>query len=174
VNANTIRKFRWFWAWNDDKEEAWLRQMSQEGWHLRSFGLPGFYIFEAGSPRDYVYRLDFQTTSKKDTAAYLQLFADAGWEYLGSMGNWHYFRKEAPSGEMPEIFTDNNSKVQKYRRLIAFLLALSPVFFALMINLGEAESEIYQIFDLLAAIFVTLYAYAILRLALRIRQLRKL
>jgi len=173
MNANTIRKFKWFWAWNDDKEEAWLRQMSLDGWHLRSFGLPGFYLFEAGSSRNYVYRLDFQTTSRNETAAYLQLFADAGWEYLGSMSSWNYFRKEAPAGEEPEIFTDNASKVQKYRRLLGFLLALLPILMIMMINLSDAEREIYQVFSLVAALFLLLYAYAILRLALRIRQLKQ-
>lgn len=172
MNANTITRFRWFWAWNDEKEEAWLRQMSLDGWHLRSFGLPGFYNFEAGSPRNYVYRLDFQTTPKKDTAVYLQIFADAGWTHLGSMSSWQYFRKEAPPGETPEIFTDNESKIQKYRRLIGFLLALSPILMFSMINLSHAEREFYQVFSLVAALFLLLYAYALLRLILRIQQLR--
>lgn len=172
MNANTITRFKWFWAWNDDKEEAWLRQMSLEGWHLRSLGLPGFYTFEAGSPINYVYRLDFQTTSKKETAAYLQLFADAGWTYLGSMSSWQYFRKEAPAGQAPEIFTDNDSKILKYRRLLRFLLTLLPMVMISMINLSDAKRQFYQVFSLVAAPLLLLYAYAILRLILRIRQLR--
>jgi hypothetical protein len=45
MNKKTMRKNKWFWAWNDDKEKAWLGQMASEGWHLVSLGLPGTYIF---------------------------------------------------------------------------------------------------------------------------------
>ena len=32
MQTTTItRQFRWFWAWDDDKEEAWLRDMSNQG-----------------------------------------------------------------------------------------------------------------------------------------------
>lgn len=172
MDANVIWKFKWFWAWNDDKEEAWLQQMSLQGWHLHSFGLPGFYTFEAGGSRNYYYRLDFQMTSKNETAAYLQLFTDAGWEYVGSMSSWNYFRKEARPGEAPEIFTDNASKVQKYRRLVGILLPFLPIYIVLMINLSDAEGSIYNFFEPVAAIIMLLYAYALLRLLLRIRQLK--
>jgi hypothetical protein len=37
------------------------------------------------------------------------------------MGGWQYFRKEAPAGETPEIYTDQASKVYKYQRLLLFL-----------------------------------------------------
>ncbi len=33
------KEFKWFWAWNDEKEEQWLTAMAQQGWHLQS---PGF------------------------------------------------------------------------------------------------------------------------------------
>ena len=68
----TITKYHWFWAWNDDKEEAWLRQMAQQGWHLSQVGFPSFYTFEQGAPRDVAYRLDF-FTGGKDKADYLQI-----------------------------------------------------------------------------------------------------
>jgi hypothetical protein len=35
---------------------------------------------------------------------------------------WQYFRILAQEGESPEIYTDPDSKVQKYRRLLAFLI----------------------------------------------------
>ena len=54
----TLKKFRWFWAWDDEKEEQWLREMAQKGWHLLSVSIPGNYTFEQGAPKGYVYRLD--------------------------------------------------------------------------------------------------------------------
>ncbi len=41
METETRCKFRWFWAWNDDREEEWLGSMSREGWHLSDFGFPG-------------------------------------------------------------------------------------------------------------------------------------
>jgi hypothetical protein len=84
---NIFTKFRWFWAWQDEKEEAWLGKMSKQGYHLSSINFPGFYSFGKGEPREYIYRLDYQTFRKKDRQEYLQLFKDAGWEYLGEMGH---------------------------------------------------------------------------------------
>jgi len=31
----TISKIKWFWAWQDEKEEAWLSNMARDGWHLK-------------------------------------------------------------------------------------------------------------------------------------------
>jgi hypothetical protein len=127
MEPETIIKFRWFWAWQDDREEEWLGEMSRKGWHLTGFGFPGVYLFRKGEPRNYVYRLDFQTSRNKDRDAYLRLFNDAGWEHLGNMSAWEYFRKEARGGETPEIFTDPESKIEKYQRILGLLVILLPV-----------------------------------------------
>jgi hypothetical protein len=131
MERKTYWKFRWFWAWQDEREEAWLGAMSREGWHLSEFGFPGVYLFQKGEPKNYIYRLDFQTARMKDRASYLQLFRDAGWEHLGSMSAWEYFRKEAVPGEEPEIFTDPESKIQKYRRVLGVLIIFFPTLFIL-------------------------------------------
>ncbi len=103
---HTTNKFRWFWAWDDEREEAWLSQMAAQGFHLVSPNPFGYYTFCQGEPRQVAYRLDY-ATSKYNTAEYYQLFQDAGWEHVGQMGGWQYWRKPIPSGqEAPEIFTD--------------------------------------------------------------------
>jgi hypothetical protein len=127
METETCWKFRWFWAWQDDHEEEWLGSMSRAGWHLTKFGYPGVYFFRKGEPKNYIYRLDFQTSRMKDRDAYLQLFHDAGWEHLGNMSAWEYFRKEAKPGEAPEIFTDPESKIQKYLRVLRFLVIFCPI-----------------------------------------------
>ena len=131
MESEIHRKFRWFWAWQDDREEEWLAAMSREGWHLSELGFPGVYSFRKGEPKPYVYRLDFQTSRMKDRGVYLQLFRDAGWEHIGSMSAWEYFRKEAKPGEQPEIFTDPESKILKYQRVLAVLVIFLPVLFLL-------------------------------------------
>ena len=176
---NAIRKIKWFWPWQDEREEAWLRSMSQKGWHLSSIGLPCIYRFRAGEPRDYVYRLDYQTFPKKDKQEYKQLFRDAGWEYVDEMSGWQqYFRKEAKEGEAPEIFTDVESKVAKYKRVLAFLAFLA-FFFVIWIVIfshiiwGDNPYSWWVIIQVISLLVMGGLIYAIIRLILRIRKLRR-
>jgi hypothetical protein len=171
----TITKFKVFAAWQDEKEELWLRQMAQQGLHLASLGLPGFYRFQRREPQDVIYRLDF-VTSRADMQEYLQLFGDAGWEHLGAMGGWQYFRKPASAAGPDEIYTDPQSKVEKYRRLMGVLIVFLPIWIVLLTNVTEPPPygwhfiTAIRIFSLLVML---LLAYGTLRVALRIRELRK-
>jgi hypothetical protein len=171
MNA-TKRVFKWFWAWNDKQEERWLTQMAQQGWHLQSPGLFGFYTFEQGAPRNVTYRLDFKTAGK-DEAEYLQLFADAGWEHLGDMGGWQYFRKETVEGETPEIYTDRASKAYKYQRILLFLIILLPVYLVVMLSMSRSSSAFMQVVSLVSALLMLLYVYALVRVFLRMLKLRE-
>lgn len=168
----TQRVFKWFWAWDDEREEQWLTEMAQEGWHLQAPGTFGFYTFAQGKPRNVSYRLDFITTNK-DKEEYLQLFADAGWEHLGAMGGWQYFRKEATGDETPEIYTDNESKVYKYQRLFFFLVIFLPIYLTMINNISHSPVEFVRALGLVFALFMLLYAYALVKLLLRIKKLKE-
>ncbi len=37
--AERVIEHKWFWAWQDDKEERWLEEMSERGLHLVSPGV---------------------------------------------------------------------------------------------------------------------------------------
>jgi len=172
---NTLRKIKWFFPWQDEQEEAWLRSMSQKGWHLLSVGLAGIYRFHAGEPCDCVYRLDYQTYKKKDEQDYLQLFSDAGWEHIGYMSSWHYFRKEVRKGEAPEIFTDAESKVAKYKRVLTYLAFFAIIIITVSRNVWFEYP--YSWWFVVRAIYLFLTAgliYSIIRLLLRIRHLRRI
>jgi hypothetical protein len=172
---NPIRKFHWFWGWEDNKEEAWLGKMSQNGLHLVSIGFPSLYTFTQGGPKNYVYRLDYIFPAKKEKNSYLQPFTDGGWEYLGEMANWQYFRKEAKSGEEPEIFADNASKIQKYRRLVFFLLIVSPLLYLSSFQLLNKDmSGIWGFIKMVDLLILTLFVFAMLKILARIKQLGKL
>ena len=54
MDQKKMRKFKWFWAWQDEDEETWLQEMSNEGWHFSGIGFPTIYSFKAGEARDYV------------------------------------------------------------------------------------------------------------------------
>jgi hypothetical protein len=169
---NTVSKFKWFWAWDDEKEEDYLREMALDGWHFQSVTFPGFYTFEKGMPRNDFYRLDF-LVNHRDKENYLQLFKDAGWSHVGEYGSWQYFRKTAVEGETPEIFTDNDSKVKKYGRVMTFLIIFLPIYIVLLTRVNEASSTFYKIITFVLFLFLLLYTYAMVMLMRRIGQLRK-
>ena len=170
----TITKFKWFWAWDDEKEEIWLSSMAREGWHLKELGLPGNYTFESGEPREDYYRMDF-ITNKKDYQNYLQLFKDAGWKHLGESGGWQYFRTKEQGNSIPEIYTDKDSKVQKYQRLFAYLIIFFPMLFIFATRPVEETNklaDIYMTGKLFMGILLAIWAFAMVRILGRIQQLK--
>jgi hypothetical protein len=171
---NTVKKFKWYWAWQDEQEEAWLAEMSADGLHLESIELPGQYTFRQGEPGNYVYRLDFQTMKSKDKDSYLQLFADAGWEHIGDMGGWVYFRHLVNGNEIPEIFSDRESKLGKYQRLLTYLVIFLPIMIILLPNVSDAlrYGPFVGILVGLSAGLLVLYSLALLLIFRRIRQIK--
>ena len=176
MTINTsVRKFRWFWAWQDEQEEAWLGEMSRQGLHLSRVGAPGNYYFSPGEPRTCSYRLDYRNTHGNEREDYLQLFGDAGWEHVWETAGWHYFRKESRSGETEQIFTDTASKVDKYRRLLLFLcIMIAPVLTGLTIQL---KADVLQPWMTGVSIFfmvvLAFFIFAMVRIGLRMRSLKK-
>lgn len=131
MNAMIVRKHKWFFSWQDEKREAWLGGMSRQGLHLKEPGTFGSFLFLEGPAKEYSYRLDYNQNKPADD--YIQLARDAGWEYLGARGGWHYWRKEVLDGQSPELFTDPESKIQKYQRLLPAYIASAPGVAALYI-----------------------------------------
>ena len=125
MEESRVTQFKWFWAWQDDRQEAWLEEMSRQGLHLHSIKPFGRYVFEVGEPQDYAYRMDFDQKSGKDSD-YFQLIEDAGWERVTEVAGWQYWRQATGEGRVPELFTDAESKIRKYQRLIVGLLGSSP------------------------------------------------
>jgi hypothetical protein len=167
----TIKKFHWFWAWEDEKEEAWLREMSLQGWHLKSYQFPSNYTFDKEEPVDYVYRLDY-FIDRKDRENYLQLFRDAGWDHLGEMGGWQYFRKRTTNGEAPEIYSDNESKKKKYQRILLFLVIFLPIYSNVLFMTNRSSNIFIQVITFVMFVLMLIYIYAMLRLLRRITQLK--
>jgi hypothetical protein len=164
--------FHWFWAWDDEKEEVWLREMARKGWHFQSVSLPGNYVFGHGEPRNDVYRLDYFTDAK-DKVNYLQIFMDAGWAYVGEMNGWQYFRKTAADGELPEIFSDNESKSKKYQRILLILVVLLPIFINNLNLMRRAPDPWMQILTFVTFLLLLFYIFGIVNLIRRVSQLKK-
>ena len=177
MNANLVTQFKWFWAWQDDKQEDWLEAMSQEGLHLQSIKAFGRYVFEPGAPRKYTYRMDFDQTSGKDSD-YFHLIREAGWKRITEVAGWQYWRKEAREGKTPELYTDTESKIRKYQRLLVSLLLPSPAFIVVLGVFKRFPGRHPQWFvALVISTFAALFLFLtvnLVNIALRIIELKRM
>lgn len=169
-----VTKYKCFWAWQDEMEENWLSRNAAEGYHLDKPVFPCVYRFKIGQPADITYRLDYPVLKNRDRQSYLQLFEDAGWEHAGDMSGWVYFRRPTPQAQKAEIYTDAESKIQKYQRLVVYLAALLPIFMLLTPDPNKRYFGVFGpvVFGLYVAL-ILLWAVAIINLWRRIRELKK-
>lgn len=125
--------YKGFWAWDFDKEEAWLNQMAAQGYCLTSVGFFQ-YTFESCLPGEYGVRLELleNVPSHPESAQYIAFLEETGAEYLGCVIRWAYFRKKTADGPF-SLYSDNASRVKHLNRLLLLLgvLALSQFCIAL-------------------------------------------
>ena len=176
MNETVVRKSKFFMPWQDNLQEKWLEGMSRQGLHLKNINWSeGEFI--QGQPQNYVYRLDFQDALKQSKAEYLRFFSDAGWEHLGELEGWQYFRKLAQPADETEIYTDPGTKIQKYKRFLAnqgmVWLAFAAFFAPLMIIMPFPEGVTWLMAGLFifGSLYLTVIAVKVLE---RISQLKSL
>jgi hypothetical protein len=176
MSRNVVRRFKWVWAWDYEKEEQWLTEMNKLGYKLLKSSF-GFFTFEAGNFEEYVYKLDYKRLRGKRLHEYIQLFNECGWEYVDSFNSWHYFRKKDDSVELPELYTDDESKSFIFKQLLGIMSALLVVFIPMLIffiyalisghiSPGENNETLgIFIFDIAIYIFDTVFiSYALKKL----------
>jgi uncharacterized membrane protein len=119
-----------------DKFEDYLENMASNGWILTSSSFSHMILhFEQSTNRKVRFCLDYQT---KYSSEYLQILKDDGWENLGVSGGWGLFMKEYTL-QRPDVFTDNNSLIERSRRVLRLLFL--PIFL-FMVNLSTIISAI--------------------------------
>lgn len=133
---------------NFDKEEAWLNHMAAEGFLLTNAGFIT-YTFKEVKPAASVVRIDYQEAmSQADYTDYLSLFADAGWQLLSGSrkGGAQYF---AASNADPnaDIFSDTESKAQRYKRSIAVWGALAAPFLVFSVVISITAEPGWSLFQ---------------------------
>ncbi|WP_284646176.1 DUF2812 domain-containing protein [Paenibacillus silviterrae] len=115
--AKSIYKNRFSFVWNYKRDEVWLTGLSAQGLHLNRPGVIR-YRFDYDPSVRYEYRMDYQDTMNvKQLEEYCELYADAGWEYVGTCVNWRYFRRPYLEGETIELYSDKESIRSFYRKV---------------------------------------------------------
>jgi len=100
----TIWKFRAYTIWQDKAEAVWLSKMAEQGFQVKNV-LPYLYIFEKAEPEQVTFCHDYTQIKKAELDNYLQLYQDAGWQYVMRYGNWFYFK----SKDGKQIYSDEYS-----------------------------------------------------------------
>ncbi|MCK9862737.1 DUF2812 domain-containing protein [Paenibacillus sp. ATY16] len=120
MSDKLIKRNRLTMSWDFEKEEKWINEMSRDGLHFKKASMASSFFAKDESVR-YTYRLDYQTGQGLGSSKfqeYIDLYRDAGWEYVSSYGSlWHYFRREWQPGEEPRLYTDRDSLIQLYKRM---------------------------------------------------------
>ena len=113
-----------YWAWDFDKEEAWLNHMASIGWCMIGYGFCR-YEFEQCEPGEYSIRLQMLDNphNHPESEKYLEFLESTGAEHVGSWWKWIYIRKKKADGEF-EVFSDNESKIKHLSHIMAFLLLI--------------------------------------------------
>ena len=161
-----MKEFKLFTLTEYEKEEEYLRNKHQQGYEFVSVSMPGYYTFKKCEPKDVVYRLDYNPASRKDKQAYLQMFEDAGWEYLQDMNEYSYFRKEADlTNELEnEIFCDNESKLEMAKRVIKtkFIPAIIVLITCMIPNVINCMNTDFSAHPTRAILYIILYLLVLL------------
>jgi len=78
------------------------------------------YTFKKSQPGEYIIRLEMCDTNEE----YLSLIKESGAEYLGRIGNWHYYCKRKELGPF-NIYSDLDSKINHLDRIAKFLMIIA-------------------------------------------------
>lgn len=179
MSGSTVKTFKFFWAHQDEQQEAWLRSQAQKGLHLVNVNPFCFWKFRRGAPADIAYRVNYSNGWTSHGSDFRQFMEDAGWQLAATTVGWQYWATPAVNGKAPEIFTDAPSRARKFVELLT-LFALSGLpsilwFFVVDWRAMLASMSTRDLVELgiLALIWLTVVPYAVVSLLVRLRQVRK-
>jgi len=125
----------WF-GWDVAHIETYLESMALKGWQLEkvSFAMM-LFRFTSGASQKLSFQVDFRPQANLE---YQRLFKDDGWEHINSSAGWVMWAKPYQD-HRPHIFTDNQSLLERNRRLIfIIILALLTQFPAVILSLTDS------------------------------------
>ena len=168
-----MNRYKIFFIWQDDKEEAWLRNLSIKDLRLDSVSFPYTYHFSGDTSKKYAYHLNAPQDPGMSLVTFKETFQKSGWEHIGRMNGWHYFRKEA-SGEIePVLEWGNKTKAGKYQRFMMFLVGLLPFLLIIFPAVGKRFAPpLFDVLKIAYFIFLALYTLITFKVYQRVNQLR--
>ena len=169
--SNRIVKFRVFPVWNSDGELKWLEEMASLGFRLVKVW-PAIYFFERAEPESVHFCHGFGKVKSRDRDEYFQFYADAGWQYVSSRADWHYFRSSVATATDMDRATVTWSNA-KFLKSFALFYLVGIVLFSVWFGYRWIRGVDYDSVGLLMGIGGWAFGYLLLSYARR-RQLANL
>lgn len=172
--------YKLFWAWEYEKEEKWINEMSRKGMALVSVGLCK-YIFKDAVPGDYIYKIELLDKSPRnaESEAYIKFLEETGIEHISSLLRWIYLRKKAADGQF-DLYSDMDSKISYLKRLRLFFYSTTLLELSLgimNINLGINLKTGYTNINTVLGILLLLLAFILVKTGMahtkKIKELQK-
>lgn len=171
------RKTKIFFAWQHEKEEAWLNQMSAMGLQLVGVNFPR-YTFEEGAPGEYAYRLELleHWPGAPESAAYIRFLEETGVEHIGSVLRWVYFRKKVADGPF-DLYSDIDSRLRHYGRIRLMLgvvgVANLPLVTRNICHYFEHHITVVLVLSLLQLLMIGVLFYGVFNISRKVARLKK-
>lgn len=139
-----------------EEEEQWLNEMARNGYNL--IGVKCFvrYIFEQGTPGEYIYKLDLPDNLERgmDEHAYCNFLTECGIEVVCKQKQWLFLRKKASEGvfnEDGDTFAKLKMTNKAYSYAVRILSRLLRTF-AILIFIDIVVMRVIGYSDILAGI----------------------
>lgn len=118
-----------------EKEENWLNEMARKGYLFWRECLGVYEFKQLDGTEKTIIKMDYRNfTSHMEYIDYCTLFEDSGWKHIwGDMyvGNQYFQRVAEDASE--DIFSDSNTRAEKYKRLADKWRRFSIIYFSLAI-----------------------------------------
>lgn len=150
--------------------------MARRGMALERVGFLR-YEFSHVMPGEYAVRLELLKKSPRSSHDYIRFVESTGAEYIGSIGNWVYFRKKAEHGAF-DLHSNIDSRIRQLHRIMA-VVALTFCASALnggtiiRLNILEPNFDGTLLLGLLCAGLALLTGFGFISLWLKARRLQK-
>ena len=174
--TKTIHKI--FWAWQYEKEEQWLNQMSNQGYMLTHVGF-FCYTFEYDPENTYQYQLELleHLPNHPKSQAYIAFLEETGISYVGSIFFWAYFRKPADQKGFC-LYSDSSSRLLYFVRLAKFFLPLGLANFIIgAVNVSLYFKNTSAVFNLCAGslnlLLSAFVAYFVVKLLIKYKKIKQ-
>lgn len=172
-----MKKVKYRFYLDFEKEEKWINEMAAHGWHLEKFTL-GRFTFTQGEPGTFIYRNEFIVgKSTKEKKEYFDLLKDSGITLIHEFGGWVYMKKAATEGPF-EIYTDTKSKIDYSKRMLNIFLLLFFINVCLgILNVGIIGNQsplqyFNSVMGTLNIVVALLIAIPIIKIIQRVRTLK--
>ncbi|HBU11586.1 MAG TPA: hypothetical protein DEB31_02295 [Clostridiales bacterium] len=130
-----MKRVLWRYFVNYEKEENWLNGLAAKGLAMTDFFF-GRYIFSDSEPGEYVYRIELLSNhiGHPESQKYIAFMEENGVELVATWIRWVYFRRKAKDGAF-DIYSDIDSRIAHYRRILLLFLPLLALDVANGVNL---------------------------------------